>query len=96
MRRSGKKPKAEEYRCKNCNSRLAPHYDYELETDLDGHDVYQYSGTINAYGYRRQNAFCSLECGYRFGLRCVSAGVTLQRFEPVRKQQPSKAAKGRS
>ena len=46
-------------RCKQCGESL-PHYQYHAQRD-----------SRSEYGYHGDGEFCSLRCGYRYGLRAV-------------------------
>lgn len=89
----GERPVAETRRCVNCGCLLAVEYVTEWRQDasatnadgsraLDG--AWWYTGEIRGYGYRSGGDFCTLECGYRYGVRCVLAGAQLERLDPRR------------
>lgn len=51
--------------CRFCGDPLRPVYEM---TYVDSQSI---RGPITGYGYYGQSAFCSLRCGYRFGLLVV-------------------------
>jgi hypothetical protein len=90
----GEKPPAETRFCPNCGGRLAPCYGIEWRR-VEGPDGFNseswYSGKIHRYGV--DGVFCTGACAQRFGLRCVRAGVRLERYDPDRVEVRLRTAK---
>lgn len=62
-------------RCKQCGTRLAIHKDwvgYINPVPWETMAVYKFEGK---YGYEGNGHFCSLHCGYPYGVRVAKAGV---------------------
>lgn len=74
--------------CRNCGRACLP--DYETESTLnyeeDGYNyVVRRTGKVRGYGY--ESLFCTQECAKRFGLRCVRAGVTFEKYDARRRAE---------
>lgn len=94
----GTRPPTNELLCQNCDCVLEPMFDIDYRemkfNDGSGFTTEPfYTGEVLGYGYRGDGQFCTMTCGYRFGLRCVEAGVKLKRLDPERAGRKRKKAK---
>lgn len=61
-------------RCRNCGKRLGPvaELDMRRETDAQGSfTTVLFRKRIMYYGYDRDQLFCKLACGYRYGIKAA-------------------------
>lgn len=71
----GYKPGGEHPKCGQCGRELRPHGAYEYDT---GKRIILLKAIVEtpthvAYGYDSHGAFCTLACGYLYGLRAYRA-----------------------